>query len=113
MKTSSMTRIKGALALGPMVLALSAFGSHGSYAFDPYDDACSSPFYAQTHRDYPPYGYPDCGYADGGFWRTHHHDHDDHGRPFHDSRFDHSRFGGVAHGGYGHGAGMHGDHRPR
>jgi hypothetical protein len=110
MKTSSMTRIKGALALAPMILALSAFGSHSSYAYDPYDGGCPSPDYAYFHPDYSPYDYPQCGYWADSFWWSHRHD----DRHFHDRHFDHSRFGhgGVAHGGYGHG-GMHGGHVPR
>jgi hypothetical protein len=99
MKTSSMARIKGALAIVPMVLALSAFGAHSSYAYDPYDGVCPSPFYSYPYHDYPPYGYPDCGYVVDGFWWSHH----DHDRRFHHGRFDHSHLGhGGFHGGHGH-----------
>ena len=110
MKTSSMTRIKGALALVPMVLALSAFGSHSSYAYDPYDGTCPSPYYGYLHHDFPPYDYPQCGYWAGQFWWTHHRDHDDSDRKVHDHGFNHSHSGheGNARGGYGHAGGGHG-----
>src|SRR5262245_40483750 len=108
MKTSSRARIKGALALVPMILALSDLGAHSSYAYDPYDGACPSPYYA-PYYGYPYYGYPSCGYFNGGFWWSGHRDFDHH-RHFHDGGFGHSHFGhgdsphggGGIHEGHGH-----------
>ena len=81
-KTATTKRMKALLVLAPMVLALSAFGAHRSYA-DDYA-ACPSPYYA--YPTWPYNTYPYCGYVYGdGFWWGG--DFDDH-RDFHHHDFD-------------------------
>lgn len=96
MKTMTLTKTaKSLLALGPLVLGLSAFAPDSSYAYDSYDYECLPPYAAYPTCDYP------YGYYDGlGFWWSR----DDH-RHFDHHHFDHGDHG---HGGYGHGGGGHG-----
>jgi hypothetical protein len=94
-KAATMTRVKGLLVLAPMVLALSAFGAHSSYAYDPYYYDCPSPSYAYPYCTYP-YGY-------SGIWWDHG-DHFIHRRGFDHHHFDHGGTG-HGHGDFGHGGG--------